>query len=398
MAFALPIVAAKTSTAGTTIPQFLENPKTLILHHCKTTRDLNQIHAHVIKTRLHLNPIIVESLLESAAILLKSTDYAVSIFDQIDEPNSAAYNVIIRGFILKHSSHEAIRLFKKMEECSVEPDNFTFPCILKACSRLQAVKEGEQIHAQIVKLGFPSNGFVVNSLIHMYASFGKIEVARRVFDGMSDKGIVSWNSLFSGYTKSGHWEEIVNLFREMVRLGVNFDEATLLGVLMACGRLADIGLGKSEDALRLRSQMKEKGIKKSPGCTLIELDGEIHEILAEENKHPYAQEIYNATESMMKRINLAGYVPNTAEARLEAEDDDRGASVSHHSEKLAIALGIIRTSPGTTIRISKNLRVCIDCHNATKFISKVFHREIVVRDRNRFHHFKDGICSCKDYW
>jgi len=119
---------------------------------------------------------------------------------------------------------------------------------------------------------------------------------------------------------------------------------------------------------------------------------------SEDNIHPDSVEVYNATENMMKKIKLAGYVPNTTGARLDAEEDDKESSISHHSEKLAIAFGLIRTSPGTTIRITKNLRVCMDCHNATKIISKVFDREIVVRDRNRFHHFKDGSCSCNDYW
>ncbi|WCJ35049.1 Pentatricopeptide repeat (PPR) superfamily protein [Euphorbia peplus] len=101
---------------------------------------------------------------------------------------------------------------------------------------------------------------------------------------------------------------------------------------------------------------------------------------------------------MIERIKLAGYAPNLEDARLDAEEDDKETVVAHHSEKLAIAFGLLKTSPGTTIRISKNLRVCTDCHNATKIICKVYNREIIVRDRNRFHHFKDGSCSCNDYW
>ncbi|KAA8540764.1 hypothetical protein F0562_024317 [Nyssa sinensis] len=565
------------------------------------------------------NPAVAENFLESAAILLpEPMDYALSIFRKIDEPNSPAYNIMIRGFTSKQSPHEAIVLFKQMCETSVQPDDFTFPCILKACSRLQALNEGKQIHAQIIKCGFGSSGIVENTLIHMYGNCGEVEVARCVFDGMSERGVITWNSMFAGYTKSSCWEEVVELFRKMLELDVRFDEVTLVSVLTACGRVADLELGQWiseyieanglkgnptlvtslvdmyakcghvdtarssfdqmprrdvvawsamisgysqasrcrealalfhemqkanvgpneitmvsvlsscsvlgaletgkwvhsyikkrgmkltatlgtalvdfyakcgsidssievfkgmpsknvlswtvliqglvnegwgffvsmsrdfdiepriehygcmvdilgraglieegisihkkhahqtqccclenivgfmwEDALRVRSQMKEKGIKKMPGCSMIELDGVIHEFFAEDNVHPQSEEIYNAIENMMQRIKLAGYMPNIAEARLDAEEDDKEASVSHHSEKLAIAFGLIRTSPGTTIRISKNLRVCTDCHNATKMISKVFHREIVVRDRNRFHHFKDGSCSCNDYW
>lgn len=69
-----------------------------------------------------------------------------------------------------------------------------------------------------------------------------------------------------------------------------------------------------------------------------------------------------------------------------------------HSEKLALVFGLMRTPKGEPIRIMKNLRVCEDCHSAFKLISRIVDREIIVRDRNRFHCFKDGFCSCKDYW
>ncbi|KAG5536981.1 hypothetical protein RHGRI_024420 [Rhododendron griersonianum] len=699
MAFSLPHFPAQTLTAPTAITQFPDNPKTLILKQCKTIKDLNQIHAHLIKTRLIHNPRVAENLLESAAILIPDIpmDYPISIFEKLEEPDSAAYNLMIRFFTLKQSPNEAILLFNEMCERSVRPDEFTFPCILKACSKLHALKEGEQILALIMKYGFGTDGFAVNALLGLFASCGKVEVARHVFDGMPERSVVTWNSMFSGYTGSGCWEEVVGLFRKMLEMEVGFDEVTLVCVLKACGRLAEIELGewiheyveanglkgnpalvtslvdmyskcgrvdtarrlfdemprrdfvawsamisgygqasrhrealelvhvmqktnieptevtmvsilfscavlgaletgkwvhsyvmkkrmkltvtlgtalmdlylkcgsvgnaievfrkmpsknvfswtvliqglanngqgkkaigffhsmveknitpnnvtfvavlcacshaglvdegrgffasmnrdfdiepmiehygcmvdilgragcieeayefinnmpiqpnaviwrtllascrvhknveigerslknvvrlesahsgdyillsniyasvgRLEDAVRVRNQIKEEGIKKMPGCSVIEMDGIIHEFFSEDNIHPDSEEVYNATENMMKKIKLAGYVPNTSGARLDAEEDDKESSISHHSEKLAIAFGLIRTSPGTTIRITKNLRVCMDCHNATKMISKVFDREIVVRDRNRFHHFKDGSCSCNDYW
>lgn len=698
MAVTHPILPVKAPIAIPSTSFLPENPKTLILKKCKTLKELNGIHAHLIKTCLFLKPKVVENLLESAALLLPtSMDYALSIFRQIGEPDSPAYNIMIRGFTLKKSPHEAILLFKQMHENSVQPDEFTFPCVLKACSRLQALTEGEQIHALIMKCGFGSHGFVKNTLIHMYANCGEADVARRVFDEMSERDVRTWNSMFAGYTKIGCWEEVVKLFHEMLRLDFRFDEVTLVSVLTACGRSADLELGewinryieekglkgnptlttalvdmyakcgqvdaarqlfdqmaqrdvvawsamisgysqasrcrealdlfhgmqkanvdpneitmvsvlsscavlgaletgkwvhffikkrrmkltvtlgtalmdfyakcgsvessievfeempvknvlswtvliqglasngrgkraleffylmleknvepndvtfigvlsacshaglveegrnlfvsmsrdfgiepriehygcmvdilgraglieeayqfiktmpvqpnaiiwrtllasckvhknveigeealkqivmlepthsgdyillsniyasvcRWEDALQVRGRMKEKGIKKTPGCSLIELDGVIHEFFAEDNVHSESEEIYNAIEDMMKQIKSAGYVPNTAEARLDAEEDDKESSVSHHSEKLAIAFGLVKSPPGATIRITKNLRVCTDCHNATKVVSKVFNREIVVRDRTRFHHFKEGSCSCNDYW
>ncbi|KAK9268591.1 hypothetical protein L1049_000346 [Liquidambar formosana] len=103
-------------------------------------------------------------------------------------------------------------------------------------------------------------------------------------------------------------------------------------------------------------------------------------------------------DDMICRLKKAGYVPDRSEVLFEMDEEEKENALSLHSEKLAIAYGLISTSPGMPIRVVKNLRVCSDCHSATKLISKVYNREIIVRDRNRFHHFKDGSCSCKDFW
>jgi hypothetical protein len=97
-------------------------------------------------------------------------------------------------------------------------------------------------------------------------------------------------------------------------------------------------------------------------------------------------------------MNNLGYVPDTRFVLHDVEEEEKVSRLCHHSEKLAIAFGLISTPPGTSLRIFKNLRVCGDCHTATKFISKIVGRVIIVRDANRFHHFENGLCSCRDYW
>jgi hypothetical protein len=83
---------------------------------------------------------------------------------------------------------------------------------------------------------------------------------------------------------------------------------------------------------------------------------------------------------------------------LDVEDGEKERHLWVHSERLALAYGLIRTPHACSIRIIKNLRICIDCHTVIKLISKVVQREIVIRDINRFHHFHHGVCSCGDYW
>lgn len=147
----------------------------------------------------------------------------------------------------------------------------------------------------------------------------------------------------------------------------------------------------------VRTMMQKKGLQKTPGCSLVELRNEIHCFYSGSTGHPQSKRIYAFLETLVGKIKAAGYTPDTNSIH-DVEDDVKEQLLNTHSEKLAIAFGLLNTSPGTSIHVRKNLRVCGDCHNATKYISLVTGREIIVRDMHRFHHFKNGTCSCGDYW
>nr|UPT48928.1 pentatricopeptide repeat protein AaPPR1099 [Agave angustifolia] len=152
-----------------------------------------------------------------------------------------------------------------------------------------------------------------------------------------------------------------------------------------------------EDVARVRKLMETKELKKTPGCSFIEFQNKVHTFYSGSTNHPQSKKIYARLKRLIEEIRDVGYVP-ASESIHDDEDDVRVQLLASHSEKLAITFGLINTSPGATIQIKKNLRVCRDCHTATKFISQVTGREIIVRDMQRFHHFKDGRCSCGDYW
>ena len=145
--------------------------------------------------------------------------------------------------------------------------------------------------------------------------------------------------------------------------------------------------------------MKVKGVSKVPGVSVIELKGIIHRFVAGDLSHPESNNIYEKLLEISSRLKTAsGFSPDTGQVLLDIEEEDKEQRLSVHSEKLAIAYGFLHLGPEETIRIVKNLRVCRDCHHVTKLISSVYGRQIIVRDRNRFHHFKDGECSCLDFW
>ncbi|KAL2529254.1 Pentatricopeptide repeat-containing protein [Forsythia ovata] len=148
----------------------------------------------------------------------------------------------------------------------------------------------------------------------------------------------------------------------------------------------------------MRIFMKNHGLLKPPGFSLVELKGRVHIFLVGDREHPQHEKIYAYLEEFSVKLQEAGYLPNMASVLHDVDEEEKGMVLRVHSEKLAVAFGIMNSVPGTTIQVIKNLRICGDCHTTIKLISKILGREIVVRDSKRFHHFSNGACSCRDYW
>jgi len=121
--------------------------------------------------------------------------------------------------------------------------------------------------------------------------------------------------------------------------------------------------------------MKGKGIKRTRGCSWIEFNREVHAFLAGDRSYPQMQKIYMELERLSQEMKVAGYVPNTRFVLNDVKEEKKEHILCHwHSEKLAIAFGLLNASHGSTIRVIKNLRVFGDCHTAIKFISNLVTR------------------------
>lgn len=321
-------------------------------------------------------------------------DSGVEVFEKLPIKNVVSWTAIIQGLASNGEGRIALQYFHLMKEANIEPNDVTFIGALSACSHVGLVEEGRALFLSMNKdYGIEPRIEHYGCMVDILGRAGLIEEAFQFIKNMAiEPNAVIWRTLLASCRAHKNVPIGEESFRQIVELEpAHSGDYILLSNIYAL-------VGRREDALRVRSQMRKMGIKKSPGCSLIELEGVVHEFFSEDDKHCHSKDIYKATEEMMKKIKLAGYEPNVTDARIDAEEEAKETSVSHHSEKLAIAFGLIKTKPGTAIRISKNLRVCTDCHNASKIISKVYNREIIVRDRNRFHHFKEGSCSCNDYW
>ncbi|GAV78361.1 PPR domain-containing protein/PPR_3 domain-containing protein/DYW_deaminase domain-containing protein [Cephalotus follicularis] len=657
----------------------------------KTQQEAQQFHALSLKLNFSTHPSIPVRLLSLYTNpTINNLSYAESIFNRIPNPTLFLYNILLKCYVQNQQSHQAITLFRHLMDHHLVPDAFTLPIVVKACARLNAIKEGMQIHGLLLKIGFGFEKFVQGSLVNMYAKCGEIEFAREVFDKMGERDLVSWNSLIDGYAKSGqvdlalelfeemperdlfswtalvdgfskckkietareifdrmpernlvswnamingymkcghfdtalelfyrmptknlislnsmiagyefngrfvealelfkdmliegvvpnhatlasvlsavsglailskgrwihsymikngvesdgvlgilliemyskcgsidsaltvfqsiqakkvgHWTAIIvglgmhgmaeralKQFHEMCRIGLEPHAITFIGVLNACShaRLVDDGrryfdmmvndygiepaiehygclvdilcrVGCLEEAKNIignmpmrpnkviwmsllsgsrnfgnidmgeyaanqlielapetigcyvvlsniyaaadgwdkvsqvREMMKKRGIRKDPGCSSLECKGVLHRFIVGDKSHSQTEKIYSKLSEMRKKLKIAGHVPDTTQVLLCIEGvKEKEVELETHSERLAIAFGLINVEPRSPIRIMKNLRVCNDCHTVTKFLSDIYNREIIVRDNSRFHHFKNGLCSCNDFW
>ncbi|PON44623.1 Pentatricopeptide repeat [Parasponia andersonii] len=226
-----------------------------LLKRSRSIKEIKQIHAQILKFGLFLDPFCAGNLVATCALSdWGSMDHACSIFRRIDAPEAFLFNTMIRGHVKDMNWGQALLLYCEMLESGVEPDNFTYPPLLKACARLSALEEGMLIHGHTFKLGLQCDLFVQNSLINMYGKCGIIELSRAVFDQMLEKSVASWSAIIAVHASLGKWWECLMLFGDMNREGCwRAEESILVSVLSACTHLGALDLGRCTHGSLLRS-------------------------------------------------------------------------------------------------------------------------------------------------
>ncbi|XP_058115015.1 putative pentatricopeptide repeat-containing protein At5g37570 [Magnolia sinica] len=181
---------------------------------CKTVRNLEQIHAHIILRGAEQDNFLITRFV-CLCNSFSGTRYATAVFDRVARPNIYLWNSIIKGFCDNSILHNTILLFKRMKRSDTPPDRFTFPSLLKACSNELAVREGKAIHCAVVRCGVHADLYVRTGLVDFYGKCMEIGCARKVFDEMSERNVVSWTALIFGYVCSGDVGAARKLFDEM---------------------------------------------------------------------------------------------------------------------------------------------------------------------------------------
>ncbi|GLU12398.1 hypothetical protein SLE2022_290830 [Rubroshorea leprosula] len=212
---------------------------------CSTLKDFNQIHAQVIQSGFGQSLYLIgKIIIFCAGSGYGNMDYAVSIFETIENPDGFLWNTMIRGFGKTGYPEKALRYYIRMQETGEVADNFTFSFLLKVCGQLGSVLLGKQMHCNTLKHGFEEHVFVRNTLIHMYGLLGDVKTAHKLFEEMPNPNLVAWNAVIDCHVHCGKFEEALDLFLRMLRSSVMPDEATFVVTLSACSALGALDFGR----------------------------------------------------------------------------------------------------------------------------------------------------------
>ncbi|KAK4486849.1 hypothetical protein RD792_006157 [Penstemon davidsonii] len=322
-----------------------------------------------------------------------SVDLARKVFNRTLDKDVVVWSAMIVGYGLHGQGREAINLFNEMKDAKIRPNDVTFIGLITACSHSGLVDEGWDFFKSMKDYGIEPSQQHYASVVDLLGRAGYLENAFNFIKAMPfEPGVSVWGSLLSACKIYRHVILGEYAADKLFSLDpLNTGHYVQLSNLYASVHMWE-GVGK------VRVLMQSRGLNKDLGYSMIEINGKLEAFRIGDKSHSRFDEIYEKVEWLENRLLEYGFVVDSESSLHDLDKEDKKMSLCNHSERLAIAYGLISTDPGTTLRITKNLRACVNCHLATKLISKLVNREIVVRDLNRFHHFKDGICSCGDYW
>ncbi|KAF7012918.1 hypothetical protein CFC21_027062 [Triticum aestivum] len=354
-----------------------------------------EIHGYAVRHALESDIAVGSALVDMYA---KCGCLAASraVFDRLPRRNVITWNVLIMAYGMHGLGGDAVALFDQMAAGGeAAPNEVTFIAALAACSHSGLVDRGLELFRGMERdHGVKPTPDLHACVVDVLGRAGRLDEAYNIITSMQpgEHQVSAWSSLL-GACRLHRNVSLGEVAAERL-FELEPDEAS--HYVLLCNIYSAAGMW--EKSVAVRARMRRQGVAKEPGCSWIELDGAIHRFMAGESSHPASAEVHAHMDALWERMRREGYAPDTSCVLHDVGEAEKAAMLRYHSEKLAIALGLLRAPAGAAIRVAKNLRVCNDCHEAAKFISKMVGREIVLRDVRRFHHFRDGSCSCGDYW
>ncbi|KAJ4963711.1 hypothetical protein NE237_023650 [Protea cynaroides] len=351
-----------------------------------------QAHAGLVRHGFGLDVVANTALIDLYCKWGRMED-AQHVFDNMHRKNVISWNALIAGYANHGRGVEAVKMFERMLCESMIPNHVTFLAVLSACSYSGLSDIGWEIFESMSRdHKIKPRAMHYACMIELFGREGLLDEAFALIRDAPFKPTVNmWAALLTACRVHKNFE--LGKFAAEKLYGMEPEKLSnyvvLLNIYNSSGRL--------EEAAAVIQTLKRRGLRLLPACSWIDVKKKPHIFLSGDTSHVQTKGIYQKVDSLMLEIQKHGYIP--VQKYLLPDVDEQEVHISsYHSEKLAIAFGLINTSSSTSLQIVQNHRICADCHEVIKLIALVTGRVIVVRDASRFHHFKDGTCSCGDYW
>ncbi|XP_061991064.1 pentatricopeptide repeat-containing protein At3g12770-like isoform X2 [Rosa rugosa] len=378
--------------------------------------------------------VLVSNSLSKMYIDCGCVEDARAIFDQRPAKDVISWTEMIRVYVKKGGFNEGLKLFRQMIADGLKPDQLSVSSVLPACARVSANKQGYSLHGQghlgvdLFRQIEKDSSIKIDELtyaavLHACVAARMVEEGKFYFNCIKTPTVAHCALLVALLSHSGLFDEARNFISEkrieghaeVLRAlldGCRIHKQLILGKRLA-EQLCDLeplnpdnyvllsnlyaDNAKWDMVFALRGMITDMGLKPREACSWIEFRNKIHVFGTRDAAHPRSERLYWELQCLTKKMEDED-IRLDLDYSLHDVYEERECIQIGHSEMLAISFGLISTLAGTTIRVTKNLRVCRNCHASAKAISKMVGREIILKDPNCFHHFKDGYCSCGDFW
>ncbi|KAK9913044.1 hypothetical protein M0R45_036870 [Rubus argutus] len=379
-------------------PDLFPNSVTMVsvLQACAALAALEQgkfIHGYILRRGLDSTLPVMSSLITMYARCGK-LELGQQVFNMIKKKDVVSWNSLISSYGIHGYGKRAIQIFEDMINHGVSPSHISFVSVLGACSHEGLVEEGKVIFKSMVREhGLYPSIEQYACMVDLLGRANRLDEAAKVIEDMRiEPGAQVWGALLGSCRIHCNVELAERASKKLFELEPrNAGNYVLLADIYAEAKMWD-------EVKRVKKNLEARELQKVPGRSWIEVKRKIYSFDSVDEFNPQLEQLHALLGEMSIEMKERGYKPQTRVVLYDLDEEEKERIILGHSEKLAVAFGLINTKNGETIRISKNLRLCEDCHYVTKFISKFTNREILVRDVNRFHHFRDGVCSCGDYW
>lgn len=351
-----------------------------------------QAHAGLVRHGFSLDTVANTALVDLYSKWGRIED-ARNVFDGMPRKNVISWNALIAGYGIHGRGEEAVELFEKMICEGMRPNHVTFLAVLSACCYSGLSDRGSEIFDSMSRVHHVTpRAMHYACMIELFGREGRLDEALALIRDAPVKPTMNmWAALLTACRVHKNFK--LGTFAAEKLYGMEPKKLSNYVVLLNIY----YSQGKLDEATSVVCTLRRKGLEMSPACSWIEIKKRSYSFLANDNCNAQTKDIYEKLDDLLLEISKHGYAPERT-SLLPDVDEEEECMLLHHSEKVAVVFGLLNTPDYTPLQLLQSHRICDDCHKALKLIAKVTQREIVLRDAGKFHRFRNGSCSCGDYW